>query len=238
VINPQFCVRAWGRLRASRLGNFLWYSRAWRHGLLHPLYVPSELRQVRAFLSQGDLSAALNELSTRATLGSNSAAATLDYICLRHPSLPSVDYELTARLCRASANRSYPYALYVVACREYQQGNFKSYARWLHRAARANFPPAISDLGRAVIETPSKLAHGLLAKRCFRRALVRGHLLSALYFLRACKEGKFGGGMLVLGHVAFPLAVLCVTPICRLCPFSAGIFSHPLGLQKPLFASL
>jgi TPR repeat protein len=234
VINPRF----WVRLRASRPGNFLWYSRAWRHGLLQPLYVPSELRQVRDFLSQGDLSAALNELSTRATLGSNSAAATLDYICLRHPSLPSVDYELTARLCRASANRSYPYAQYVVACREYQQGNFKSYARWLHRAARANFPPAISDLGRAVIEMPGNLAHGLLAKRCFRRALVRGHVLSALYFLRACKDGKFGGGMLALGYVAFPFAVLCVTPICRLCPFSAGLFSHPLGLQKPLFASL
>lgn len=220
------------------LDNLFLYSRAWRHGLIHPLYVPSELRQVRAFLSQGDLSAAINELLTRARLGSNSAAATLDYICLRQPSLPLVEYELTEKLCRAAANRSYPYAQYVVACREYQQGNYKSYARWLHRAARRNFPPAISDLGRAVLEASSNRAHGFLAKRCFRRALMRGHLLSVLYFLRACKEGKFSGGTSILGHLAFPLALLCITPICRLRPFSAGVFSHPFGLQRPLFASL
>lgn len=219
------------------LRRFFLYSRAWHHGLLHPLYVPSELRQVRAFLSQGDLPAAINELLMHARLGSNAAAATLDYICLRHPSRPLVEYKLIAELCRAAAHRSYPYAQYVVACREYEQGNFKSYARWLHRAARRNFPPAISDLGRAVLESSNNRAHWLLAMRCFRRALIRGHLLSVLYCLRVCKRRKVSIGVSILGRIAFPLALLCITPIIRLHPFSVSVFAHPFGLQKPLFAS-
>ena len=213
--------------------------RAWRHGLAHPFYVPSELRQVRVLLSTGNISAAIDELSTRAANGSNNAAATLEYICLRDPHLPGVDHWTVASLCRASASRSHAYSQYVLACREYQRGNFKEYSRWLYRAARQNFPPAIGDVGRAFIEKSSdSRKNALLAKRFLARAFVRGHSLSALYFLRACREGSFGSGMSVLGHVAFPVALLLITPICRLRPFSAGLFSHPFGVDKPLFAQL
>ncbi len=212
-------------------------SRAWRHGLVHPFYVPSELQQIRALLSTGNISAAIDELSTRAANGSNNAAATLEYICLRDPNLPQVDYWTAASLCRASASRSHAYSQYVLACREYQRGNFKEYSRWLYRAARQNFPPAIGDIGRAFVEKSShSRKSALLAKRFLARAFVRGHLLSALYFLRACRDGTFGSGMSLLGQVAFPAALLVITPICRLRPFSAGLFSHPFGVDKPLFA--
>lgn len=185
------------------------------------------------------MSAAIGELSKQAALGSNSATATLEYICLRDPHLPQVDQEAVARHCRASANRSHAYSQYVVACRAYQQGNFKEYSRWLNRAARRHFPPAIGDVARALMESPSKSRkHMLLAKRCFGRAVVRGHLLSALYFLRACKEGKFGIGLSIFGHVAFPVALLLIAPMCRLCPFCVSVFSHPFGIEKPLFAPL
>jgi hypothetical protein len=42
--------------------------------------------------------------------------------------------------------------------------------------------------------------------------------------------------MFVLGHVAFPVALLLIASIGRLRPFSAGFFSHPFGVDKPLFA--
>jgi len=211
--------------------------RAWRHGLVHPFYVPSELRQVRALLSTGNISAAIDELSTRAANGSSNAAATLEYICLRDPNLPRVDYWAVASLCRASASRSHAYSQYVLACREYQRGNFKEYSRWLYRAARQNFPPAICDIGRAFVERSSdSRKNAPLAKRFLARAFVRGHLLSGIYFLRACREGTFGSGMSVLGHVALPVALLLIAPICRLRPFSASLFSHPFGVDKPLFA--
>ena len=211
--------------------------RAWHHGLVHPFYVPSELRQVRVLLSQGRISEAIRELSTRAAFGSDNAAATLAYICLRDPHLSEVDYERVESLCRAAATRSHAYSQYVVACREYQQGNFKEYSRWLDRAARQNFAPAIGDVARALVESSSKSRkHNFQAKRYFGRAMVRGHVVSALCFLRVCKQGKFGSMMSILGHVAFPVALLFFTPVCRLFPFNAGFFSHPFGIEKPLFA--
>jgi hypothetical protein len=208
---------------------------AWRYGLVHPFYVPAELHHVRMLLAEGRLFDAISELSNLTSAGSDSAAATLRYMLLRNQQMSVSDDAAIERRCRASANR-YAYAQYVVACAEYQRGNFKEYSRWLHRAARQNFAPALGDVGRAFIATDGSRKHSSLAKRYLMRAIARGHLLSLLYLFRGCKEGKFGNGMAVLGHVAFPLTVVAVAAICRLFPFSAGLFSHPFGIEKPLFA--
>ena len=214
-------------------------SRVWRHGLAHPFYVPAELRQVRNLLCEGRIAAAIDELSRYAALGSSDAAATLAYMCLRDPDLPQVDRESITRLCRESAHRSHAYSLYVIACVEYQKGNFKEYSRYLHRSARRQFPPAIGDLARALIETSGQSRNtNNLAMRCLKRAVVRGHILSALYFLQACKKNRFGIGLAIVAEVIFPVALLLVTPLCRLCPFSASVFSHPFGIERPLFATL
>jgi len=166
-------------------------SRVWRHGLVHPFHVPSELRHVRSLLSEGRVSAAIAELSTRAALGSKNAAATLAYMCLRDPHLPQVDYESTARLCRISASRSHAYSQYVVACLEYEQGNFKEYSRLLHRAARQRFPPAIGDVARALIETPSKSPKTiLLAKRCLDGRLWEDMYCPHSTFFESARRGN------------------------------------------------
>ncbi len=185
------------------------------------------------------MTAAIGELSKLASRGSDTAAATLEYMCLRDPHLPGVDYESISSLCRASANRSYPYAQYVVACREYQLGNFREYSRWLHRAARRNFPPAIGDVARALLAASvTSRRYSTVAKLFFGRAIERGHAVSALHFIRACKDGKFGSGMSVIGHIGFPIALLISAAMCRVFPFSVNFFSHPFGVEKPLFRQL
>jgi hypothetical protein len=185
------------------------------------------------------MTAAIGELSRLASMGSDSAAATLEYMCLRDPHLPGVDHENISSLCQASAIRSYAYAQYVVACREYQLGNFREYSRWLHRAARRNFPPAIGDVARALLAASgTSRRYSKFAKRFLGRAIERGHVVSALHFLRACKDGKFGGGMSVMGYIAFPIALLFSAAMCRVFPFSVSLFSHPFGSEKPLFRQL
>jgi hypothetical protein len=82
---------------------------------------------------------------------SNGAAATLEYACLRDPPIQQVVHEIVARLCQASASRAHAH-LYVVACIEYQQGKFKDYSRRLSLSVQPNFPPAIGDVDRALIE--------------------------------------------------------------------------------------
>jgi hypothetical protein len=212
------------------------YFRAWRNGLLSPIYVPPELRQVRTLLARGEFLEAIGQLWIGARLGSGSAAATLGYVCLHHPNLTVVGYEGAVRLCRESANRSNGYAQYVVACREYEQGNFDAYARWLSRSARSGFVPAVSDLSRDIlIATRDNRWKQLYARRQLRRTLFRGHYPAAITLFRAFVNREFAWGMAILGYIAFPIAVLSGPVLLYFCPFSIGSFSHSWGSRNPIF---
>ena len=57
--------------------------RVWRNGLIVPIYVPAELQNVRILLSERELQAAAAALWKLSSLGSDSAAALLEYLCLR-----------------------------------------------------------------------------------------------------------------------------------------------------------
>jgi hypothetical protein len=211
--------------------------RAWRHGLVHPFYVPAELRHIQALLSEGKVADATLDLWRLASLGSNPAAATLGYMCLACGELSGVDCAVAIRLCADSANRGDSYAQYVIAWHEYEQGNNRKLAKWLHRSARQQFPPAIGDLGLLFIAPPkASKRRPYLAKRFFRLAINRGHLTSISFFLRGCKQGVFGGAYRTIGYLFFPLAVLLITPVIWLYPFSLSVFAYPASNKKPLFS--
>jgi hypothetical protein len=198
--------------------------------------VPPELQQVRTLIAQGKLLAAIDQLWISARLGSGTAAAILGYVCLRDPALTMVDRQEVARLCRESANRSNAYAQYVVACSEYEQGNYKAYARWLIRSARTGFVPAVSDYGRdMLIATRGTRWKQLYARRQLRRAVFRGHWPGAFTLIRTLAAGKFGWGLAILGFIALPIAVLIGPAFIYFQPFSLGVFMHPLGARQPIF---
>lgn len=212
------------------------HSRMWRYGFSHPIYVPAELHHIRLSISEGRISPAMDELWKLARLGSDSAAATLDYMCLRGPMAVHLDSELIEKRCREAAIRRNGHAEYVVACRAYQQGNFKDYAKWLHRSAKEDFKPAIGDIGRIIMQGPKRSARTkAVAKKCFRRAIAGGHLISIVYFLLVCKKGRFGWVYRIFGTVVLPIAIAFTTPICLLCPFSISVFTHPARAKERLF---
>lgn len=210
-------------------------SRAWSHGLTFPFYVPPAFMGIRSLLSEGRVVAATIELSKLTALGSGDAAATLSYMRLRGPCITGA--EGGSSTCNVASARANGFAQYVVACVEYQRGNFKEYARWLHRASRQSFPPAIGDFGRALIVAPTnRLKWSIpLAKRVFWRAIAHGHLPSIIYFLRACNQRKFGWGYYILSIFALPPAIIVIVAAIRLFPFCKETFSYPYGTKKPLF---
>jgi hypothetical protein len=211
-------------------------TRAWRHGLVHPFYVPTELRHIQILLSKGEVADATLDLWRLALLGSNSAAATLAYMCLVSGELSGIDCTAAFQLCTDSANRGDSYAQYVIAWHEHEQGNNRKLMTWLRRSARQRFPPAIGDLGRVVAAAPTESKRRSdLAKRFFRLAINQGHLTSIAFFLAGCKQGVFGSVYRSVGCIAFPLAVLLITPVIRLYPFSRFVFAYPSSNKKPLF---
>jgi len=99
---------------------------------------------------------------------SNTVADTLEYACLQDPPLLQLDQEIVAGFCQASASRAHAH-LYVVAYIEYQEGDLKGYSRCLCLSARQNFPPAICDFARALMDLSGKCRkYILLAVRCSR----------------------------------------------------------------------
>jgi hypothetical protein len=212
-------------------------SRVWTHGLTHPIYIPVELGEVRERFAAGEFKIAIDHLCTRASLGSCAAAAVLDYICLRERGIVGVDVVAVSHLCRACAMRSNGYAQYIVACRAYEDGSFQEYAKWLHRSARQNFLPAITDVGRALIGG-QKLTHNQirLAKRYFWRAARGGHVLAITIYLRACWRGTFGKSHRAIAFFALPGVILINALLIRFFPFSVGLFAYHYGAPRRLFS--
>jgi hypothetical protein len=213
-------------------------ARVWNHGLSHPIYVPQDFQDVQILLSEGRISAACDALWRRATLGSDTAAAILGYMNLRHVVPDAVESSDVTQRCVDAANRNDGFAQYVVAWQAYETGDFQTFAKWLERSARQLFLPAIADMGRYAVQTPrASVASRPIAKKSLWIAFKRGHVISASYFLRSCAKGQFGFHFRFVGLVGFPLALILLVPILRLCPFSISVFSYPLGTKKPLFSS-
>jgi hypothetical protein len=136
--------------------DFLINQKAWRHGLVLPIFVPADLLNIRTLLAAGQLQEAAAELWKLSSLGSNSAAALLAYLCLRDGNLCGPDRAAIAERCRESANRRNGYAQFVLAWSEYKKGNNKQFYYWLRQSARQRFSPAMGDLGRIFISPPNK----------------------------------------------------------------------------------
>jgi hypothetical protein len=213
-------------------------ARAWGHGLSHPIYVPQGLQDVEVLLSEGRVSVACDALWRRATLGSDAAAALLGYMNLRHVVMDGIDSSEVTQRCVDAANRNDGFAQYVVAWQAYEMGDPQTYAKWLERSARQRFLPAIADMARYAMQAPGTSVAGRRnAKKSFWIALKRGHVISAAYFFRCCANGRFGFYFRLLGLVGFPLSLIALLPIVKLCPFSIRVFSYPVGTKKPLFSS-
>jgi hypothetical protein len=177
--------------------------------------------------------AALWKLSS---LGSNSAAALLGYMCLRDENLCGPDRAAVAERCRESANRRNGFAQFVVAWSEHKKGNNKKFAYWLHQSARQRFSPAMGDLGRIFISPPNKdQRRPKLSKRFFILAIRNGHLLSIVMFMHGSWRGAFGPGFQLIGIVGWPLSVLAAWMMMRLRPFGLSVFAYPPGSSRPLF---
>lgn len=213
--------------------------RAWRRGLQQPFYVPKELQLIRLLVSEGRILDAIKELVKSASLGSGAAAATLGYICLICGDLSGIDRATAMQLCREAANRDDSYAQYVVAWDEYELGNYSELSKWMNRSAKERFPPAICDLGRLAIEGPFRSGFSPdTAFRFFRLALLAGHLMTVMFFLKYCKAGKFGLVLRLFGIAALPIAHVLVTPITWCYPFCLNVCAYPASRKRFLFHSV
>jgi hypothetical protein len=165
-----------------------------------------------------------------------SAAALLEYLCLRDPNLCGMDRDAVYERCKESANRRDSFAQYVLARVEYERGNYRSWFHWLTASARQHFLPAIGDLAKVLI-SPSdkgKMRPGL-SMRCFSLAMRRGHLISIMIFLHGCRRGVFGRISRLAGMMFWPISILPVWLAMKFLPFSASIFTYPVGAKTPLF---
>jgi hypothetical protein len=213
-------------------------ARAWGHGLSHPIYVPQGFQDVEILLSEGRVSAACDALWRRATLGSDAAAALLGYMNLRHVVMDGIESSEVTQRCLEAGNRNDGFAQYVVAWQAYEMGDNQAYAKWLERSARQRFLPAIVDIARCAVQAAgTSTAARRIAKKSFWIALKRGYFISALYFFRFCANGQFGFHFRLVGFFGFPLSLILLLPIMKLCPFSIRVFSYPVGTKKPLFSS-
>jgi hypothetical protein len=174
-----------------------------------------------------------------AALGSDVAAATLGYMCLVCTELRGIDRVEALRLCRESANHDFNYAQYVIAWLEYELGNHGEFVKWINRSARRRFPPAICDLGRLALTGSMKSGNSAtIAIKFFRLSIRAGHFMSIMFFLRFCKEGKFGGPLKIAGIFALPIAHLLFLPVTWCHPFSLTAFIYPASQKQNLFRSM
>lgn len=202
--------------------------RAWRNGLKHPIYVPVELSSIRVRLSHGKVADAIAELRRLATLGSDSASATLAVLCSIYRNVHSEDSNAAMRLCIDSANRGFGYAQYALAWNEHRRGNNRELAKWLQMATRGGFAPAMGDLGLLLI-APGDISarRASVAKRLFILAMRRGHLPSVLSYLQGCRRGRFGERYRLFGLILSPIATSLMVPVLWLCPFSFAVCAYP-----------
>lgn len=216
--------------------DFLIDQKAWQHGLVLPIFVPADLLNIRTLLAAGQLQEAAVELWKLSSLGSNSAAALLAYLCLRDANLCSTDRAAVAERCRESANRRNGYAQFVLAWSEHEKGDYKQFYYWLNQSAIQRFSPAMGDLGRIFISSPNKDRYRpKLSKRFFFLAIRNGHSLSITTFMHGCWRGAFGPGFRLIGVLGWPLSVLFLWLLMRLFPFSLSAFAYPTGSNRPLF---
>jgi hypothetical protein len=207
---------------------------AWHNGLVVPIYVPNELDDVRALLTRGKIADAARELW--ASLGSASAAALLEYLCLRDPNLCAGDRGVIYERCKESANRRHGFAQYALAWAEYERGNQKSWFHWLNESAKQRFLPALGDLALNFI-APSlegKMRPDL-SMRLFKLAIRRGHLISIATFLNACRQRAFGPAWQLTGFVLWPIGILLIWLAMKFLPFSESVFAYPVGIKQPPF---
>jgi TPR repeat protein len=229
------------RLSAAKLAralfkDFLINRTAWRNGLVLPIYVPSDLHSARALLAEGQLQNAAAALWKLSSLGSNSAAALLAYLCLRDGALCGSDRAAISEQCLESANRRHGFAQFVVGWSEHEKGNYKRFEYWLLQAAKGGFPPAMGDMGRMLISpTEKKRRNPKLSKRFFLQAIRRGHVLSVQMFMYGCWRGAYGPIFRMIGILGLPLSVLLTWTIMWFRPFGLSVFAYPAGSSRPLF---
>jgi hypothetical protein len=159
-------------------------------------------------------------------------AAVLGYMNFRHVAVDGLVSTEVSQRCVDAANRNDGFAQYVVAWQAYELGEHQVFASWLHKSAKQRFLPAITDVARSAVQDPRGRD---IAKRSFFVAFKRGHVISALFFFKSCLNGQFGFLFRLLGLVGFPLSLLLVLPLLKLCPFSIRVFAYPMGTKKPLF---
>lgn len=213
-------------------------SRAWRHGLQQPFYVPKELQHIQLELSEGRVTDATSALWKAATMGSDPAAATLGYMCLLCVELGGIDRQAAILLCREAAYRNNAYAQYVVAWTEYERGNYRELIKWINLSARQRFSPAMFDIGRLSIEGPLKSdSYVGTTSRWFRLALRAGHVITINFFLRYCKQGKFGFFLRIVGTITLPLSHVILSFFAWCNPFDIRIFAYPANQKRQLFQS-
>jgi hypothetical protein len=210
----------------SRSESFLG-PKAWRHGLKYPIYVPDELSQIRKLLSQGLMSGAAIELWRLATLGSDAAAALLDFICLQYNTLNDIDRTAVAARCREAAERGNCYAQYVVSARAYHEQHFPEAWSWINRSSAQGFLPAIGDLGvLAATGLGMSKKYPDLAWRALWDASRKRHLISIMSLFIFCRKGEFGAWWRIAGFISYPMALLLVTWVGWLNPFGTSVCTY------------
>lgn len=209
---------------------------AWRHGLNSVVYVPSDLHGIREMLALGRISEAISELWRRADLGSDAAAALLEYFSLRGINLGDIDKAAVRDRCRRAAARGDGFAQYVLAWRQYHDGDYSQALQWINRAVERRFVPAIADVGRFAAD-----GVGMSRKRpdtaviYLRHAIRQGHLPSIMYLLNYGRRGAFGAWWRIPAAVVTPLVLLLMMPVSYLRPFHISVFAHPSRNDRPPF---
>ena len=214
-------------------------ARAWRNGLCSPLYVPRELVGIREHLTLGRVSAAIAELMRLAELGSASAAALLDYMCLQGVPFKLDEATSISKLCRDAASQGDSYAQYVIAWREYNENNLEKALHWLNASMRQLFPPAVGDFAQVAIRGAGMSRRRPdLARRSLYHAIRLGHLPSLLYLVQFAKTGAFGAAWRPFGWLSYPIVLLFITTAMHFRPFDLALFTHVIGGSRPLFVNM
>jgi hypothetical protein len=210
-------------------------ARAWTNGLRNALYVPAELAQIRVALTTGRTAELDAELDRLSMLGSDSAAALLDYLCLRGFRAGNVDTALVAKRCGEAAERGNSFAQYVVAWRAFHRQQYQEASAWMARSATGGFIPALGDMARYIVSTPqmSEL-RAKAARRNLWSAIRRGHVPSLLFWLRLCKLGHYGITWRVAALMVHPMVAVSYAARVYLHPFDIRFFAHSAEDVEPI----
>jgi hypothetical protein len=206
----------------------------WRRGLSFPIYVPNELTQIGPLLSAGRVFDACGELWRLTSLGSNQAAALLQYMYVRGICWEPQRRATVHLKCQQAAMSGYSYAQYVMAIGERVLADHASALKWLDLANKQSFGPALAESGRmaAVVGHQFKIARAF-----FWRGIRTYHLPSVVYYLSFCIRGKYGLPRRLVALLLFPLVVSLLQLIAWLFPYKLFVFSHLFKKRAPLIDS-